>query len=155
MFQENTETFCLFAKTILTMTARKRITSVPKKNEEGYSRPRRKTPISFNFEVNEERWILIRSATHFKSQNSIIVYNIPKASCNRVTYGACGSVSIQSQQASHQSACWSPCLSGCTGVSTRLCSSLHPCTDSNHFPYLPQAHRCLQQRLNRISLLPC
>ena len=29
------------------------------------------------------------------------------------------------------------------------------CTDSNHFPYLPQAHRCLQQRLNRISLLPC
>ena len=29
------------------------------------------------------------------------------------------------------------------------------CTDSNHFPYFPQAHRCLQQRLNRISLLPC
>lgn len=29
------------------------------------------------------------------------------------------------------------------------------CIDSNHFADLPQAHRCLQQRLNRISLLPC
>ena len=30
----------------------------------------------------------MRSATHLKSQSYIIVYNNPKASCNRVTYGA-------------------------------------------------------------------
>lgn len=36
------------------MSARKRITAISKKNEEGYSRPRRKNPITFNFEVNEE-----------------------------------------------------------------------------------------------------
>lgn len=36
------------------MSARKRITAISQKNEEGYSRPRRKNPITFNFEVNEE-----------------------------------------------------------------------------------------------------
>ena len=36
------------------MSARKRITAISRKNEEGYSRPRRKNPITFNFEVNEE-----------------------------------------------------------------------------------------------------
>ena len=35
------------------MSARKRITAISQKNEEGYSRPRRKNPITFNFEVNE------------------------------------------------------------------------------------------------------
>ena len=29
------------------------------------------------------------------------------------------------------------------------------CTDPDYFSYLPHAHRRLQQRLNRISLLPC
>ena len=36
------------------MSARKRITAISQKNEEGYSRPSRKNPITFNFEVNEE-----------------------------------------------------------------------------------------------------
>jgi len=27
--------------------------------------------------------------------------------------------------------------------------------EPDYFSYPPQAHRCLQQRLNRISLLPC
>ena len=31
------------------MSARKRITAISQKNEEGYSRPRRKNPITFNF----------------------------------------------------------------------------------------------------------
>ena len=36
------------------MSARKRITAISQKNEEGNSRPRRKNPITFNFEANEE-----------------------------------------------------------------------------------------------------
>ena len=45
-----------------------------------------------------------------------------------------------------------PVVSSHIAVSTDL-TAYRTCTDPDHFSYLPQAHRCLQQRIYRISLL--
>ena len=45
-----------------------------------------------------------------------------------------------------------PVVSSHVTVPTDL-TAYRTCTDPDHFSYLPQAHRCLQQRIYRISLL--